>query len=367
MFDQTSSREFDYWLLGAVFALCLLSSLAIFSAATSFNYPNSYFFKQLVWVVLGFISIAVLIFMDYRWIVKYSIFTYLFLILLLVLTLLIGTGESHSSVKRWLNFGFFYLQPSEFIKVNLALCLAYYFREPKRVGNPNLKILAVPFILTLVPFLLILKQPDLGTALSLWVVFFAVVFLVGLNKNYIISLAIAGVISLPVIWFAVLKPYQQERILTALNPESNPLGAGYHVLQSKIAIGSGGFWGKGFLQGGQSQLNFLPARHTDFIFSVFSEEWGFAGSLVVISLYVFIIFRILNHIPHCKSRIGVVLICGLISIIATQVLINLGMVVGFLPVVGMPLPFFSYGGSAMLSMMASMGLILNVKMYRKLV
>lgn len=366
MFNPVSSREFDYWLLGAVIALCLLSFLAVFSAADSFNYSNKYFLRQIVWVTLGFMMLGVLIVMDYRWIVQYSLVTYVFLLFLLTLTLLVGVGESHSSVRRWLDLGFFYIQPSEFMKINLALCLANYFRESRRIGDPNLKVLAVPFLLTLAPFLLILQQPDLGTALSLWLTFFAVIFLVGLNHRYIITGAIIGLISMPVAWFVVLKPYQKERIITAFSPENNPLGAGYHALQSKIAIGSGGLWGKGFLQGGQSQLNFLPARHTDFIFSVFSEEWGFLGSFTVLGLYMFIIFRVLNYISVCKSRVGIVLIYGLASILIFQVLVNLGMVVGMLPIVGMPLPFFSYGGSSMLSMMISLGLILNVRMNHKI-
>jgi len=211
---------------------------------------------------------------------------------------------------------------------------------------------------------LIIKQPDLGTALLLLIVFIPIVFLMGIRLKTIFIIGLLSLASLPVVWMFVLKSYQKGRILTFLNPERDPLGSGYHIIQSKIAIGSGGVFGKGFGEGTQGQLNFLPAHHTDFIFAVFSEEWGFVGAMLVLLLFLILTMWSLAEVLKAKNRVSAILITGIVAIIISHVLINIGMTTGLMPVVGVPLPFFSYGGSSMLSMMFGIGLLLNIRMRR---
>jgi rod shape determining protein RodA len=221
-----------------------------------------------------------------------------------------------------------------------------------------------PLALMAVPVVLIIKQPDLGTALLLLIVFIPIIFLMGIRLKTIFIIGLLSLASLPVVWMFVLKSYQKGRILTFLNPERDPLGSGYHIIQSKIAIGSGGVFGKGFGQGTQGQLNFLPAHHTDFIFAVFSEEWGFVGAMLVLLLFLILTMWSLAEVLKAKNRVSAILITGIVAIIISHVLINIGMTTGLMPVVGVPLPFFSYGGSSMLSMMFGIGLLLNIRMRR---
>ena len=221
-----------------------------------------------------------------------------------------------------------------------------------------------PLALMAVPVVLIIKQPDLGTAMLLLIVFIPIIFLMGIRLKTIFIIGLLSLASLPVVWMFVLKSYQKERILTFLNPELDPLGSGYHIIQSKIAIGSGGVFGKGFGEGTQGQLNFLPAHHTDFIFAVFSEEWGFVGAMVVLLLFLILTMWSLAEVLKAKNRVSAILITGIVAIIISHVLINIGMTTGLMPVVGVPLPFFSYGGSSMLSMMFGIGLLLNIRMRR---
>ena len=221
-----------------------------------------------------------------------------------------------------------------------------------------------PLALMAVPVVLIVKQPDLGTAMLLMIVFVPIIFLMGIRLKTIFILIILVLPSLPIVWIYVLKSYQKARILTFLDPERDPLGSGYHIIQSKIAIGSGGLFGKGFGEGTQGQLNFLPAHHTDFIFSVFSEEWGFFGAMLVLILFLTLALWSLAEVLKSKNLVSAIQIIGIVAIFISHVLINIGMTTGLMPVVGVPLPFFSYGGSSMLSMMFGIGLLLNIRMRR---
>ena len=221
-----------------------------------------------------------------------------------------------------------------------------------------------PLALMAVPVVLIVKQPDLGTAMLLMIVFVPIIFLMGIRLKTIFILIILALCSLPIVWIYVLKSYQKGRILTFLDPERDPLGSGYHIIQSKIAIGSGGVFGKGFGEGTQGQLNFLPAHHTDFIFSVFSEEWGFFGAMLVLILFLTLALWSLAEVLKSKNLVSAIQITGIVAIFISHVLINIGMTTGLMPVVGVPLPFFSYGGSSMLSMMFGIGLLLNIRMRR---
>jgi rod shape determining protein RodA len=280
---------------------------------------------------------------------------------LLVVVCLFGYA-AHGS-QRWLGGGGFALQPSELMKLVIIITLARYFDDHKANEPYKLKELLVPILIVIVPFLLILKQPDLGTALILIIIFVSIVFFIGVNwKSLIIALS-GGLILIPIGWH-FLKDYQRDRLITFLNPENDPLGAGYHIIQSMIAVGSGEIFGKGFLSGSQTQLKFLPEQQTDFVFSVFAEEWGFIGGLILIIIFMAIIFWGLKIALQARDLLGTIIAFGITALISWEVFINIGMVLGILPIVGIPLPFLSYGGSAMLSLMAAIGLLMNVSARR---
>ncbi len=319
---------------------------------------------KVLWFFVGLGVLVIVTMIDYRFMQRFAPLLHLFMILLLVLVLIYGTGGAGSRVQRWLQIGPLFFQPSEFVKFSLILYLAHYFNDSRRIGDLGAKDILWPAFVTFVPFFLIIKQPDLGTAGILLFIFLPVIFLVGIRFKLILVSTALAVGSIPFVWVFLLKQYQRNRIITFLNPKMDPLGQGYQIIQSKIAVGSGQLWGKGYLQGTQAQLNFLPERHTDFIFSVFTEEWGFAGGFFLVMLYVFLILWCLRFVGKTKDRSGSILTVGVAAILTSQVIINIGMVIGLLPIVGMPLPFVSYGGSAMLSNMIGIGLVLNVRMRR---
>lgn len=364
MFDRRLLEDFDWVLLFITVTISIIGFVAIYSASYSYGTATPYFKKQVLWFFIGIVAMVVVTMIDYRFMQKYSLLLHIFLIFLLIFVLTHGTGGANTRVHRWLKIGPVFFQPSEFVKFSLILYLAHYFSDSRRIGNLGVKEVFWPAVLTLIPFFLIIKQPDLGTAGILLFVFFPVIFLVGIRLKLILVSAILAVISIPFVWVLLLKQYQRDRIITMINPESDPLGQGYQIIQSKIAVGSGQIWGKGYLQGTQAQLNFLPARHTDFIFSVFTEEWGFVGGVFLVMLYIFLILWCLRYVGKTKDRSGTILTVGVTAILTSQIIINIGMVLGLLPIVGMPLPFMSYGGSAMLSHMIGIGLILNVRMRR---
>ncbi len=268
--------------------------------------------------------------------------------------------------QRWLDIGFMRIQPSEPMKIALVILLARYYHGLNQWQASRLYYLIVPICLTALPLLLIIRQPDLGTALMLAAGGIVVVFLAGASKWLFIGGGLAGLAAIPIGW-GFLHDYQRQRILTFLSPESDPLGAGYQIMQSKIALGSGGVSGKGFLMGTQSHLNFLPEMKTDFIFTVLAEEFGLVGGLTILSLYMVVLFYALYVAMTCRNQFGRLLASGLAFTLFLYVFINIAMVMGMLPVVGVPLPMISYGGSAMLTMMVSFGLILSVSLNRKLV
>jgi rod shape determining protein RodA len=259
--------------------------------------------------------------------------------------------------------GPFTFQPSELVKVFLVLSLARYFTETHREGGLRFRDLLIPLVMVVIPFALIAKQPDLGTALVLFFVASALIFASGFPLKTLLVITGAGVIAMPIGWI-FLKDYQKIRVITLLNPDFDPLGAGYHSWQSKIAIGSGGFWGKGWLAGTQSGLNFLPEKHTDFIFAVFAEEWGFVGTAALIVLYLVLVLRGIYIAYASKDRLGCLIAAGVVAMLSVYILFNIGMTVGLTPVVGLPLPLFSYGGSSMLATMVAIGLLLNIRMRR---
>jgi rod shape determining protein RodA len=361
-FDRRIFQYFDWMLLGFVLAICGIGILNIYSTGFNSGEPSiPLYLKQIQWVCLGLILMLVVFFVDYRVIVQYAYIIYGITVALLLGVMLFGYS-SHGS-QRWMNIGFFSFQPSELMKVVLIIALARYFENHKSNEPYKLKELAVPFFFTAFPFLLILRQPDLGTALMLMIIFGSLILFMGIDKKSFLTVVVAGLIFMPVSW-ALLKDYQRERLITFLNPEKDPLGAGYHVIQSMIAVGSGKIFGKGFLSGSQTQLKFLPEQQTDFIFSVFAEEWGFMGTMVLIALFMIVILWGLKIASQAKDLLGTTIAFGITALISWEFFINIGMVLGILPVVGIPLPFFSYGGSAMFSMMLAVGLLMNVSARR---
>ncbi len=318
--------------------------------------------KQLIFLAFGLVVMLLGISLPANWLNRYSYLLYFLCILSLIAVLLFGTVVNGS--RRWLAMPGFNLQPAESIKFALILALSRYMSaKPPQSGGYSLKQLFMPSLIIGLPMLLIMKQPDLGSAMVLGAVGGAMVLFMGVRPKPVILLVLVLIASAYPAWNA-LHDYQQKRILTLINPESDPLGSGYHIIQSKIAVGSGGMFGKGFRQGTQTQLEFLPEHTTDFIFSVLAEEWGFIGAIVVICAYFILIYKMLRVVVKSKDLFSMLLVLGVTSQILFHTIINIGMVVGLFPVVGIPLPLFSYGGSSVLSTMFSLGIVLGVSMRR---
>ncbi len=362
MFDRRLVQNFDWLLLGLVFAITAVGIVNLYSAGYN-RQPGAtpLYVKQIYFLGVGLSLMLITLLYDYRHLEKLGYPFYLLSLLMLVAVML--GGKMVSGSRRWLPLGPLAFQPAELVKVALILVLAAYFSRRPRTESMRLKDLLAPLVLVLVPVVLIVKQPDLGSGILLALVAGAMILFVGVRWRTLVGGTLFLVLSSPLIW-SFLKDYQRQRILTFLNPEQDPLGAGYHILQSMIAVGSGQFWGKGFLQGTQSQLHFLPEQHTDFVFSVFAEEWGFVGSLVLVLLYTGLTLWGLQIARDCKERFGHLLALGVTALMFWQVFINLCMVTGMLPVVGIPLPLFSYGGSSLITTLIGVGFLLNIRMRR---
>ena len=273
-------------------------------------------------------------------------------------------GVTASGSKRWINLFFFNLQPSELMKVSLIIFLArYYYKIPSQNVN-NIKHIFIPFFSLMIPVFLVVSQPDLGTAVLIAISGLIVIWLTGFRIKYFLYSFIVLICLIPV-GISFLKPYQKTRILTFLNPERDPLGAGYQIIQSKIAVGSGGIFGKGFLQGSQSYLDYLPEKHTDFIFTLFSEEFGFIGSLILLLIYAFVIYRIAAIGNQSRNNFAKLFCFGFAAAFFVYVTVNMAMVLGLLPIVGAPLPIMSYGGSSMLSIMIGLGIVMSCKIHNQ--
>jgi rod shape determining protein RodA len=284
---------------------------------------------------------------------------------LLLLIAVAVAGDVAMGAQRWLDLGFVRFQPSELMKIAVPLCCAWYLHE--RPLPPDFTTLVTVVLIVLVPTLLIAEQPDLGTALLVAAGGGLVILLAGLQLRYILGLAAVVGAAVPVVWMYLLHGYQKQRVLTFLNPENDPLGAGYHTIQSQIAIGSGGIFGKGYMNGSQAQLEFLPERSTDFIFAVIGEEWGLVGFIVLMALYLLIIGRGLYIAAQAQDTFTRLMAGGLTLLFSVYVFVNSGMVAGLLPVVGVPLPLVSYGGTSLVTLMAGFGILMSIHSRRKLV
>ena len=363
MFDRRLVQNFDWVLLGLVLIIVGMGIVNLYSAGYNQGEGTALYIKQLYWLGVGLGVMFVTLVYDYRHLEKMSYFPYILSILLLV-AVMFGGKVVYGS-RRWLALGPITFQPSELAKIAIILVLATYFSRRPHMEAMRLQDLIIPGILVMIPVALIIKQPDLGSGILMLLVAASLILFVGVNWRTLMGCALSMVLLSPLIWH-FLKDYQRLRVLTFLNPEKDPLGAGYHILQSMIAVGSGQFWGKGFLQGTQTQLYFLPEQHTDFVFSVFAEEWGFVGSAVLLLLFTALALWGLNVSRDCKDRFGHLLALGVTALIFWQFFINLCMVTGFLPVVGIPLPLFSYGGSSLITTLLGVGFLLNIRMRRYL-
>ena len=363
MFDRRLVQNIDWVLLGLVVLIAAMGIVNLYSAG--FNRTpvgaTPVYVKQVYWLAVGLALMFLIMLYDYRHLEKLAYPLYLLSVILLVAVMF--EGKMVSGSRRWLPLGPISLQPSELVKIAIILVMAAYFSRRPRTEPLGLKDLLAPLFLILLPVAFIVKQPDLGSGMLVWLVALSMIVFVGVRWRTLLGCVLALVLASPLIW-EFLKDYQRQRLLTFLNPENDPLGAGYHVIQSMIAVGSGQFWGKGFLQGTQSQLQFLPEQHTDFVFSVFAEEWGFVGSAVLLLLFMGLTLWCLQVARDCKERFGHLLALGVTALIFWQVFINLCMVTGFLPVVGIPLPLFSYGGSSLVTTLLGVGFLLNIRMRR---
>jgi rod shape determining protein RodA len=358
-------------MVGLVLTIAAFGLAAVYSATYTVHGPSPLFYKQAVWISAGIVIMFLTLIPDYHSIGRYAYIFYAGSVMLLLLVMVIG--RTGMGAQRWLAIGPFVFQPSEFAKLSVTLALARFFAEDPKRGGYDLKELAIPGAMVLVPLLLVLKQPDLGTALMLLLTASLIVILAGIRLRavMIVLLIMALIGSLvflvsPVrhrIWSS-LKPYQQNRIKAFIDPSSDPRGSGYHANQSKIAVGSGQITGKGYRKGTQSQMAFLPERHTDFIFAVIAEETGLVGASILITLYLALLLIGIDTAKNAKDRLGVLMAGGIVSMISLYVFINIGMAVGIVPVVGVPLPLVSYGGTSIITTFLALGLLLNIQTRR---
>jgi rod shape determining protein RodA len=359
MIDRNQLRNIDWVLIGLLVLNSIIGMAFIYSS--SHYLPGNHAFKQLLWLLLAFIALFVFLSVNYRVLVAYSLYFYSATVIILAGVLLFG--RLTAGTKSWIVLPFFQIQPSEITKIAVILVLAHLFsayrKDSLSISHGVLSILIVG-----VPVLLVGLQPDLGTALTYIPILLAIFVMVGLRKKTVIILVVLALLLGILGWNVILKDYQKDRITTLLSPKKDPLGAGYHTIQSKIAIGSGGVLGKGYKKGTQSQLRFLPARHTDFIFSVIGEESGFIGVIVTFLLYFLFLARLFQSVTKSRDRAGVLIIYMVAGMIAFQFFVNVFMTIGLFPIAGVPLPLISYGGSSLLTNFLAVSLVINVRMRR---
>ncbi|MGC8976159.1 MAG: rod shape-determining protein RodA [Candidatus Ratteibacteria bacterium] len=335
------------------YVLIFLGLSFLFSASKGVITKGGFFVKQILWVILGTIFVWIFKNKNYKNLLKLSYLFYFIILILLSIVLIKGEGRA----SRWIGLGWFYFQPSEFAKITLILVLSSF------LSNKNIKrfpVLLASLIIVGIPFLLVFAQPNLGTAIIFILIFLGISYIAGITRKQLVGLFLLVLFSSPFIWM-VMKDYQKERILTFLNPMRDPLGKGYNMLQSKITIGSGGLIGKGFMKGTQTKLAFLPEYHTDFIFCLIAEEFGFIGVIIFILIYYYFLSKIYEIIYLTKDTFGKLIATGIFVMFSGQFLINLGMALGIFPIVGIPLPFISYGGSSLIVSILSVLILLSIE------
>jgi rod shape determining protein RodA len=358
IFDRVS--DLDWQLISLILTLICIGFLMLYSAASGSFYP--WLIRQLIFVIIFFPVMLFIAITDIKFWYRIAYLPYVFVLLLLVIVDIMGHNAMGAT--RWFKLGGLAIQPSEIMKVCLVWALAKYFYNIEAENIQKIRYVIIPLLLIAIPVLLIFEQPDLGTATILMMVGVSILFVAGVKMWKFIVVGITGLAAIPFLWSFVLYDYQKQRVLTFLNPDNDPLGSGYNIIQSKIAIGSGGFFGKGFLNGTQGQLDFLPERQTDFIFTMLSEELGFVGSVFTIIVYSLIIYKGTNIALRIRHQFGRILVIGVMTIFFFHMFINMGMVTGLIPVVGAPLPLISYGGTITATMLIGFGFVLNADLYK---
>ena len=357
-----SFRDFDWPLLGMVLALCVLSVFEIYSATLHTKYTG-FHTKQIFWIIGGLVAMFLFAKIDYHKLIDFVPWAYGVCLFALVLVRLVG--HKVLGARRWISVGPMHFQPSEWVKLVLILAVARYFAN---LGGRQLSWTDIfkAFGLVCLPMALVLIQPDLGTALTYSPILIAGLFLGGINLRQALILITCGTLLVAGVWSSgkILKPYQKSRLTSFLDPDNDPRGAGYQTKQALIAVGSGGIWGQGAAKGSQTQGAFLPIPHADFIFAAFSEEHGFVGALLVLLLYFFILMRLIQNAQTAADLSGSLIIMGVVAVLTFQIAVNVGMVIGFMPVTGIPLPLMSYGGSSVLFTFLALGAAMNVRMRR---
>ncbi|MFZ5569177.1 MAG: rod shape-determining protein RodA [Thermodesulfobacteriota bacterium] len=364
MFDRRLIQHFDWWLLGLTLLLATVGLTILYSAVTAgaSDVQRTLVAKQAISCCIGLGAMIMVFIFNYKELDRWGGVIYLAAVVLLIAVML--HGRNISGARRWLSIGPVMLQPSEPMKIAVIVILAKFYSKRANINGFTLRELILPMILVMFPFLLIVKQPDLGTGMLVLLIAASMTVYVKIERRSLICIIVSCLVMVPMLWSFFLKEYQQERIKTFLNPERDPLGSGYHIIQSKIAIGSGKLVGKGFLKGTQNALSFLPEHHTDFIISVLSEEWGFIGTGFVLVVFLLLIVWGLRIAYGCRDPFGTILSVGVTAMFFWQVFINVGMVMGLMPVVGVPLPLISYGGSSVVTSLIGIGLLMNVSMRR---
>ena len=366
--DRRLIQNFDWLTLSIVILISTIGILTIFSATRQPSAGDAaqatFYMKQFAWLLISLLALILFISFDYIWLGRIALPVYITGLILLLIVLV--SGRTGMGAQRWISLGPLSFQPSEFFKLMFIIMLSSHYsfsREPLSVAG----LLRVFFFVVFIPFVLLFKQPDLGTAIVVLLIFISVSLAKGLQKKVIAMIIVIGIISLPflgnIMWTG-LKDYQKNRLIAFIEPEVDPSGIGYHINQSKIAIGSGEFLGKGYLNGTQGPFRFLPEKHTDFIFAVFAEEWGFVGSAFLLALYLLLIMRGLDTASKAKDDFGRLLALGITFMFCIYFFVNIGMTLGIMPVVGIPLPFMSYGGTALLSNYISIGVLINIRTRR---
>ncbi|CUH97451.1 putative membrane protein [Propionispora sp. 2/2-37] len=364
MLSRRLLRNLDFMVI-IVTAIIILISLLIIGSATHINSPSEdrywYVQRQGIFALVNVVIVFIMLHFDYKSLERFG--PLLYGLNLIILLAVMFVGQSALGAQRWIQIGPISIQPSEFSKLILIISLASLLDKKTGKLNSFKEILPVFFYVG-VPFLLVLKQPDLGTSLVFLAILFGMLFVAGISTKYLFMIFSAGVAILPIFWH-FLKDYQKMRLTVFIDPNVDPLGSGYHIIQSKIAIGSGMLFGKGLFEGTQSQLNFLPENHTDFIFAVIGEELGFVGAVIVLLLYFILLYRGIKIAGMAKDNFGTLLATGIVAMLTFHILVNVGMTAGIMPVTGIPLPLMSYGVSALTTNMISLGILLNIYMRRQ--
>ena len=354
---RSSLKRFDWNLVSVIFGLHIIGIINLYSAAYSTDHLTRVFKSQLIWIAIGWLCFLIVSKIDYKNLIKLSPLLYWVNLFALVLVLFVGKRIYGS--RRWLDLGFFNYQPSESMKLFLLLFMASFLAR-RKLQNLDFVDLLKPGLILGTPFLLTAKQPDLGTAILLLAIPSSMILFLKVKRKVLLTVLAILAISLPAAWNYTLKPYQKNRILNFLNPERDPRGTGYNSIQAKIAIGSGQVLGRGYRDGSQNQLQFLPERHSDFIFCVLSEEFGFIGGMLTLATFFLLLIIILNRARDCGDRAGALTCVGVAAFIFWHLIINIGMVAGLMPIVGVPLPLLSYGGSSMVTFMTALGIVASV-------